>query len=178
MMKDFGVYTTHSGQEVTIRLIQKEDAPLLVEMFNRLSPESKRLRFHLYTTRVPEEVILREATAISATDTDCHVALVATIREADGREQAVGVAQFVRTQPTDTEAEVAVVIRDDFQRRGLGRHLLRVLARHARTLGITHFTAWIMNYNIRLMKLIKSMEELKDIESESRHGETKIRVPL
>ena len=78
---------------------------------------------------------------------------------------------------TDTDAEVAIVVRDDFQRKGLGKHLLRLLADRACRIGITHFTAWIMAENIRLMKLIEGME-LKNVESHTRHGEKKIRVPL
>ena len=86
-------------------------------------------------------------------------------------------AHFARAAPEDTEAEIAIVVRDDFQRKGLGKYLLRILADRARRVGITHFTAWIMAENIRLMKLIKGME-LKKLESETRHGEQKIRVPL
>ena len=89
----------------------------------------------------------------------------------------MGVARFVRATVEDHEAEVAVVVRDDFQRKGLGKHLLLTLADKARALGLTHFTAWVMAENIRLMKLIKNME-LKNIESETRHGQRKIRVPL
>lgn len=151
---------------------------MLVEMFNRLSPESKRLRFHLYTSRIPEEIIRREAVALAERDPQRRLALVALIETEDNQTHAVGVAQLVRSSATATEAEVAVVIRDDFQRKGLGRHLLRRLAQQARALGITHFTAWVMAHNLRLMKLIHSMEEIKNMESESRRGETKIRAPI
>lgn len=171
------IYKTYSGQTIHIRLIRPEDTSLLIEMFDRLSPESKRLRFHLYTSRIPEEIIRREAMALSESDPERRLALVALI-EAKPGQHAVGVAQLVRASATATEAEVAIVIRDDFQRKGLGRHLLRLLARQARTLGITHFTAWVMAHNLRLMKLIHSMEEVKQMESESRRGETKIRVPI
>jgi GNAT superfamily N-acetyltransferase len=83
----------------------------------------------------------------------------------------------MRATGTDTEAEVAVVVRDDFQRKGLGKHLLLTLADKARKVGVAYFTAWVASDNIRLMKLIKDME-LKNVQSETRHGQTKIRVPL
>ncbi len=177
MSNQFGTYTTRSGQEVNIRLIQKEDATLLVDLFHRLSPESKRLRFHLYTTKLPEERIWQGAVKLSDLDPQRQVAIVATIIEDDGQEHAIGVARFARATPEDKEAEVAVVVRDDFQRKGLGKHLLLTLADKAREIGIAYFTAWVMAENVRLMKLIKDME-LKDVESETRLGETKIRVPL
>jgi GNAT superfamily N-acetyltransferase len=176
-MSSLGRYVTRSGQEVNLRLIQKEDAALLVDMFHRLSPETKRLRFHLYTTKLPEGRIWQEAVKLSDLDPQRQVAIVATIVEAGGQEHAVGVARFARSAVEDTEAEVAVVVRDDFQRKGLGKHLLMCLADEARRMGITHFSAWVLTDNIRLMKLIKNME-LKNVESETRHGERKIRVPL
>jgi acetyltransferase len=177
MMNDLGSFTLRSGQVVVLRLIQKEDAALLVDLFHHLSPESRRLRFNLYTEKLPEERIWREAIALSDLNPQQHVAVVATISDAEGRERAIGVARFARATPQETEAEVAVVVRDDFQRKGLGRQLLNMLALKARELGITYFSAWIMSENIRLMKLIKSME-LKNVESEIRHGQRKIRVPI
>lgn len=177
MNEQLGTYTTSSGQKVTLRLIRKEDAGLLVDMFYRLSLETQRLRFHLYTAKLPKERIWQEAEALSDLDPERQAAIVATIVEDDGNEHAVGVARFARAKVDDDEAEVAVVVRDDFQRKGLGKHLLRILADKARDIGISYFTAWVLAENVRLMKLIKGME-LKNVESETRHGERKIRVPL
>ncbi|MEW5957818.1 MAG: GNAT family N-acetyltransferase [Chloroflexota bacterium] len=177
LMTYIGDFVTRSGQEVKLRLVKKGDAALLVDMFYRLSPETKRLRFHLYTVKIPEERVWQEAEKLSDLDPQLQVAIVATFVEADGLEHAVGVARFMRPTVEDYEAEVAVVVRDDFQRKGLGKHLLLTLRDRARALGITHFTAWVMGDNIRLMKLIKNME-LKNVESETRYGQRKIRVPL
>lgn len=176
-MSDLGTYTTRSGQQVSLRLIQKEDAALLVDLFHNLSSESKRLRFHLYTTKLSEEQVWKDALALSDLEPRRQMAIVATIIEADGEEHAVGVARFAREAVLDQEAEVAIVVRDDFQRKGLGNHLLRILAEKAREIGISFFTAWVMPENIRLMKLIKGME-LKNVESETKHGMQKIRVPI
>ncbi len=177
MMSYFGKFITRSGQEVKLRLVKKGDAALLVDMFYRLSPETQRLRFHLYTVKISKEQVWQEAERLSDLDPQLQVGIVATIIEDDGVEHAVGVARFMRQTVEDLEAEVAVVVRDDFQRKGLGKHLLLILSDRARELGITHFTAWVMSDNIRLMKLIKNME-LKNVESEMRHGQRKIRVPL
>ena len=56
-METIGTFLTAAGDVVNLRLINKNDAALLVDFFHRLSPESKRLRFHLYTTKIPEEKI-------------------------------------------------------------------------------------------------------------------------
>jgi len=173
----FGTFTTRTEQVVKLRFVKKGDAALLVEMFHRLSPETKRLRFHLYTAKIPEERIWQEAEKLSDLNPQLQMAIVGVVSEDDGQEHAVGVARFMRAAAADTEAEVAVVVRDDFQRKGLGKHLLLTLTDQARELGIAYFTAWVASDNIRLMKLIKDME-LKNVQSETRHGQTKIRVPL
>jgi GNAT superfamily N-acetyltransferase len=134
------------------------------------------LRFHLYTERLPEERVWQEAIHLSNLDPQRHVAVVATIREAGDEEHAVGVARFARAAPEDREAEAAIVVRDDFQRKGLGRVLLTYLAAQARELGITHFAGWVLAENIHLMKLIKKLEV--KAETEIRHGERKVRVAI
>jgi GNAT superfamily N-acetyltransferase len=68
------------------------------------------------------------------------------------------------------------VIRDDFQRKGVGRALLIRLAEKARELGITHFCGWVMAENVHLMKMIKRLEVT--LESEVRYGERKVRVAI
>jgi acetyltransferase len=176
ILRILGYHTTPSGQQVKLRLIKSEDAGLLVDLFHHLSPETRRLRFHLYTERLPEEKVWQEAVALSTLDPQRHVAVVATALETDGVEQAVGVARFARAKLEDCEAEAAIVIRDDFQRKGLGRILLTTLAGEARKLGITHFCGWVMVENVHLMKLIKKLEV--KLESEVQHGQRRIRVTL
>lgn len=169
-------YTIPSGQQVNLRLIRPEDTALLVDLFHNLSPETRRLRFHLYTERMPEEEVWRNAITLSNLDPQRHVAVVATVIEADGEEHAIGVARFARAMLEEREAEVAIVVRDDFQRKGVGRVLLIRLAEKARELGITHFSGWVMAENIHLMKLIKRLEV--KLETEIRHGERKVRVAI
>ena len=175
-MESLGSFTTRAGKQINFRYVQKDDAALLVDLFNHLSFEAKRLRFHLYTDKLPKERIWKEAMALSNLNPALQVAIMATTIDADGQEHAVGVVRFARATPNDAEAEVAVVVRDDIQRNGLARRLLGILAEKARQMGITHFTGWVLAENVRLMKLI---EKLKlPVESEIRYGQRKIRIPL
>lgn len=175
-MSQLGTYITPSGQPIELRLIQSQDAGLLVDLFHHLSPETKRLRFHLYMERFPEERVWREAITLSSLDPQRHVAVVAVITETDGEEHAVGVARFARDTFTATEAEIAVVVRDDFQRKGLGRILVTKLAEKARELGITHFAGWVMVENVSLMRLIKKLEV--KIETQIVQGQQRVRVAI
>lgn len=176
-MSEFEPCRTKSGEEITLRLVQKEDAALLVDLFYHLSPETKRLRFHLYTEKLPEERIWREAIYLSDLDPQRHVAVLATIIEADGTEHVVGVARFARASSEETEAEMAIVVRDDFQRKGVGRCLLFALGQEARKLGLTHLSGWVLADNIRLVKLVKSLEIPMEMDVQ-RQGQRKIRIPL
>ncbi|HMQ54570.1 MAG TPA: GNAT family N-acetyltransferase [Anaerolineae bacterium] len=173
---DLGNFTTRSGQLVKLRYLEKRDAPLLVDLFNHLSVESRRMRFQCYTEKLPDKRVWQEAARLANLDPQCHLAIMATITEADGRECAVGVTRLARAYPHDKEVEVAIVVRDDFQRNGLGKYLLRKLAERAKALGITHFTGWVLAENVRLMKLIENLEV--PVESEMRYGQRKIRVPI
>jgi acetyltransferase len=168
---------TKSGEKITLRLIQKEDAALLVDLFHHLSQETRRLRFQLYMEKLPEERIWQEAAALSDVDPQRHVAVLATIVEADGAEHAVGVARFARGSVEETEAEAAIVVRDDFQRKGVGRCLLNTLIDQARRLGLTHLIGWVSADNLRLMKLIKSLEMPLEADQQ-RQGQRKVRLSL
>jgi GNAT superfamily N-acetyltransferase len=176
-MADIDPFETRSGQKITLRLVTKDDVQLLLDLYYRLSPETRRLRFQLYTAKISEERVLQEARKLSDLNPQLQVAIVGLVQEADGQEHAVGVARFARTTPASTEAEVAVVIRDDFQRKGLGKYLLLTLADRARALQITHFTGWVMADNVRLMKLVKGLE-LKNMQSDLRYGQIQIRMPI
>lgn len=176
-MNLLGTFTTRSGQAVSLRLIRQEDTALLVDLFYHLSPESRRLRFHIYATKLPAELVWEEAEALSNLDPRRQVGIVGTYKARDDQEHAVGVARFARAEEEDTEAEVAIVVRDDFQRQGLGKHMLNLLTERARELGILYFTAWILADNIGMMRLLKGLD-LKKYESETHQGETLIRVPI
>ena len=52
-------YTTRDGRKLTLRLIRPADAPLLEELFYRLSPESRWRRFHALTDGIPPERVRR-----------------------------------------------------------------------------------------------------------------------
>ena len=93
-----------------VRAIAPEDRDELAAGFERLSPESRYRRFFGAMPRLSS----RDLDRLTQVDHHDHEALVA-VEEASGR--GVAVARFVRTQPD--EAEPAVVVADDWQRRGL-----------------------------------------------------------
>src|SRR5438132_13388115 len=126
--------TLRDGSRVRIARITPQDAPLIAEGFQRLSAESRRLRF---LTAKPT-LSSSELKYLTEVDGHRHETLGA-IDPATG--QGVAVARFVRDEEDPSRAEVAVTVADDWQRRGLGTILLDRLADRARQEGIQRFTA-------------------------------------
>ena len=164
-----------NGQTVTIRPIRPGDARLLVEMFHHLSDRTRRLRFHAYTGNLPQERIWREAIALSDLDPARQAALVAVHSDNAG-EHIVGVARFARATAEATEAEAAVVVRDDFQRMGLGTHLLTRLLPLAQSMGIQRLFGWVMAENRHMLQIINRTD--LHVHRESQAGETFVALSL
>ena len=120
----------HSGDWVSIRPLCPQDAPALATAVERLSALSRYRRFHSALPRLTDEMI----TYFTEIDHHDHEALVAVLPGTGGI--IVGVARFIRDPAHPDTAEVAVVVADSWQRRGLGTVLLRRLARRANEVGI------------------------------------------
>lgn len=138
------------GSTVLIRPVQRSDAALLADGFARLSAESRELRF---LTRKPElsEAELRYFTEV---DHHHHEALGA-VEEATGR--GVGIARFVRHTQDPDAAELAVVVDDVWQGRGLGTALLGELTERAREEGVRRFTALVAADNPSVLGLLQNI---------------------
>ncbi len=138
------------GSEVTIRELTPRDAPVLAEAFERLSPQSRDLRFLGAKTRLSSN----DLEYLTDVDGHLHEALGAT-DAASGR--GVGVARFVRLDPDAPVAEVAVTVVDDWQRRGLGTLLLERLNERARAEGIERYTALVSGENRAIVGLLQGI---------------------
>jgi RimJ/RimL family protein N-acetyltransferase len=69
----------------------------------------------------------------------------------------IAVARFVRLHDDPDAAEVAIVVADDWQRRGLGSALAAELAASARELGIRRFTATMASDNVPAHRLLEKL---------------------
>jgi nucleotide-binding universal stress UspA family protein/RimJ/RimL family protein N-acetyltransferase len=136
------------GSRVLVRPIVPEDREALAAGFERLSPESRYRRFFAPVARLRE----RELDYLTQVDHHDHEALVA-IDDATG--DLVGVARFVRTEPT--VAEPAIVVADDWQGRGLGGRLLDELVGRAREEGIERFAAPVLADNTGAIRLLERL---------------------
>ncbi len=141
--------TTKLGQEVLLRPVRISDEPLLKDFFYALSDQSIYQRFISSRKDMPHER-LQEFVVIDYTS-EMVILAVMTI---DEREVVAGVGQYGIDAQTHT-AEVALVVRDDIQKRGVGTELLNYLTLLARKEGLLGFTAEVLIENRPMMRLFE-----------------------
>ena len=133
------------GLTVHIRPVRPDDNERMLQMWNRLSPETIRMRFFAPRTMNAEQ--MRFFSNVDYTD---RFALVA---ETGGR--IIGVSRFDRLVENPTVAEFAVVVEDAEQGRGVGTALLRALVEPAADLGIKGFEGDILRENNPMLRMMR-----------------------
>lgn len=146
------VVTLRDGSRVILRPVIPTDRDLLVEGFERLSPESRYRRFFAPMKHISPPV-LDYLTSIDYRD---HFAWAALSAEPgpDGRPLGVGVGRYIRLEDPET-AEMAVTVVDDWQGRGLGRVLLDALVLEALENGITRLEGDVLAENRPMQELLR-----------------------
>jgi GNAT superfamily N-acetyltransferase len=124
--------------ELAVRAVEAEDVVRLARAFARLSPDTVYRRFFTLMPRPAPELLRR----LAVVDHDTREGLAVL----DG-DEIVALASWDRPVPHAAEAEVAVLVEDAWQHRGLGRALVRMLAGRARRQGIERFTATLLSDN-------------------------------
>ncbi len=119
------------GGTVLIRPVRPEDGPALARFHERLSEESVYLRYFSAHPHLTDEEIVR----LTTVDYRWRLALVAVLGD-----DLVAVARYEGRAGT-TDAEVAFLVDEAHQGRGIGTILLEWLAAAARAAGITEFFA-------------------------------------
>ncbi|HEY8524666.1 MAG TPA: GNAT family N-acetyltransferase [Acidimicrobiales bacterium] len=134
------------GGTVRVRPIEPDDGPALVAFHGRLSPDTVHSRFFTAKPRLSDAEVER----FTHVDHDRRVALVAEL----GGE-IVGVSRYDRTGD-EREAEVAFVVADEHQGRGIGTVLLEHLAAAARERGVVRFVAEVLPGNRRMLEVFEA----------------------
>lgn len=125
------------GGAAHVRPIRPDDVPLLRAFHGRLSSESIYLRFFSPRPKLSEKELRHFATV----DHDARVALVVLLGG-----DLIAVGRYDRAPRSDA-AEVAFVVADAQQGRGIATLLLERLASAAQERGITRFTADVLPQN-------------------------------
>lgn len=118
------------GRRVIVRPLLPQDAAAEQAFVAALSAASRYRRFHVGLRQLPPSALER----LVRIDHREHVAIVAHEAGDDDEPVIVADARYVKSGPA--AAEFAIAVADGWQRAGLGRRLLGLLARHAARRGI------------------------------------------
>lgn len=144
-------YLLRDGQAVTIRPIRPDDEPLMVALHEKLSEQTVYLRY-FHMLNLGQRVAHERLTRICFNDYDREIALVVerAVNPENSEKEILGVGRLSKL-PAGGDAEWAILVRDDFQRHGLGTELLCRLIALARAERITRLIAEILpdNYGMR-----------------------------
>jgi GNAT superfamily N-acetyltransferase len=151
---------------VTIRVIQPADAYALLRMFDRLSPESLYHRFFSPMPQARRAALLH----LAGLDHERHEAVVAEVDR-----EIVGVARYDGRTGED-DAEVAVIVDDAWQNRGLGTRLLHRLAGVGARRGLVAFRAVVLGENRRALPFLRRLSP--EAEIRFRDGEYQVYAPF
>jgi RimJ/RimL family protein N-acetyltransferase len=134
------------GRPIEIRALRPSDEAGMLDAINHTNAESLRRRFFV-TKRAFSD---KEKAFFMNADFVKHVALVAEI-ETDGRRTIIGGGRYIVTEPGG--AEIAFVVIDDYQGKGIGTLLMRHLAVIGRTAGLKELIADVLPENAAMRKV-------------------------
>ncbi len=145
-------YTDKTGQNYTVRPIRPEDEPMVVDFHQNLSEQSVYLRY-FRSFQLDQRVQHDRLTRICFVDYDRDMVLVAEHdNQETGEKQIIGIGRLTKLHGS-AEAEFAMLVVDEFQRRGIGSELLNRLLQIGREEGIERVVAYMLGEN-RGMRLI------------------------
>ncbi|MGH9889305.1 MAG: GNAT family N-acetyltransferase, partial [bacterium] len=133
------------GGSASLRPVRADDAPRIAAFHRALSLETIHFRYFSGLTILPPLILKR----FSQPDPARELVIVAEVNEA-----LVGLASAHRQRASDA-AEVAFVVADAHQGRGLGTLMLEELAEQARAHGITRFIADTLSGNRAMLRVFR-----------------------
>src|SRR3954451_18328886 len=135
------------GSTLRLHATTAADEDALLRFFTALSPDARHLRFQ-GAVRIDEHLVA----PFLRSDGDASLSLVAELVRGDGDAEVVAIGTFVRLRDP-ARAEVAFVVADELQHRGIGSRLLERLAVHARRAGIERFVAQVLPENGAMLRV-------------------------
>jgi acetyltransferase len=141
---------TKGGLRVTLRPIRPEDEPLWHELLDACSERSIHMRFRAFVKHTHAM-----ATRFCCIDYDRELAMVAELRDEDGRVRLAGVGRLV-ADPDRRSAEYAVLVADPWQGRGLGDLLTDCCLEIARSWGVEKVHAETTPDNAGMIAVMRS----------------------
>jgi acyl-CoA hydrolase/RimJ/RimL family protein N-acetyltransferase len=133
--------TLNDGTEIFFRPVKPTDETALSQMLYSLSAASIRTRYMTHTMAFPH----KEVQQLTNVDYRHDITIVGTVPGVSG-DEIVAIAQYYLDPKTDA-AEVAFLVQDEWQQKGMGSFLLDYLTQIAIQRGIKRFYAKVLPAN-------------------------------
>ncbi len=139
---------TKDGSELIVRPTQPTDEEMLQDMFYDLSDQSIINRFFSMLKSMPH----RKLQQFCCIDYEREMTLVVLTKEGP-RQRVVGLGSYYLNPATD-RAEIAFLVADDYQGKGIGTYLMQYLVKIAKARKIKGFTAEVLRDNVAMIALM------------------------
>jgi len=160
------------GASILLRPVRPEDESALAELVARMEENDLRNRF-LGRARKFDHPQLARLTQI---DYDREMAFIATRESADRRQEVLGEVRTV-TDPDNRRAELAILVRSDLKRAGLGRILMRKIVDHHRARGTAAIAAQVLAHNAAMLGLAREFDFVMSRSNEPELIECRLGLP-
>jgi acetyltransferase len=154
------VWPMPGGGEYTIRPIRPDDATMLQQLVQSLSPESRYFRFVSAMSELSGPLLAR----LTLIDYDREMALVAVLKERKAtengtiveKERIIGVSRYI-TNPDKASCEFSLLVADEFSGKGLGSRLMLSIMEEARDKGLEEIQGLVLANNSNMLRLMRSL---------------------
>jgi acyl-CoA hydrolase len=139
--------TLHDGTEIFFRPVKPADEHTLTEMLYSLSMDSVEKRYFTHTKKFPHKDVQR----LTNLDYQQDLAIVGVVPSPSG-DDIVAIAQYFLNAETKG-AEVAFIVQDEWQDKGMGTYLLSYLTKIALSNGVKSFYATVLPTNKAMLNI-------------------------
>lgn len=143
-----------TGEKVLLRPARASDVAGIQDIFYHLKPEDIFTRFFNHLSSFTED----KAQHLCNVDYENEMAFVAVIGERENEKVIGSSCYFVDSM--DNLAEVAYMIRPEWQKCGLGTALQQRMTEYAKSKGLRGFKANILEENIKMQRVIQKGEKV------------------
>ena len=139
---------------VHIRPIRPEDEPLWSDMIESLSPETTQYRFFGPLREIDKAMLIRYCHI----DYDREISLVGILRGRRGKpDSMLGVVSLTIDSANPSEGEFAILVRDEYQRKGVGTKLMEALIQAARDRYVLQINGQVLKMNFGMTRFVENL---------------------
>jgi len=142
--------TLRDGTEIFFRPVKPTDEPALSGMLYSLSNQSVLTRYFTHTMTFPHKDVQK----LTNVDYKSDLAIVGVVPGLAG-EEIVAIAQYF-LDPKTMGAEVALIVQDEWQQKGMGTFLLTYISQIARRRGVKYFFAKVLPMNKPMLAIFRN----------------------